>query len=844
MPYYTNVYKKGNTLYIREILNGSRITNEVKFQPTIWSTNKPKENVVNGWTDLYNKEVYPIKLGSMGDLYTFKDNNTVHTSPGPVYQFINEYYPKHIDWDFNDLRIYAIDIETEVENSYSSPENATERVQLITIEDINKQQIITFGLYPFNNPGIPNLRYVECHDEASLLRNFIAFWSRFYPDVITGWNISNYDMPYLYNRIVQILGEDIADKMSPYHDVYKRTRLIAKKEYHTVDIAGISQLDYLILYKKFTYNSQESYTLGYISSIELGETKVENPYESFKEFYTKDRQLFIEYNIQDTVLIHKLEDKLKLLNLALTMAYDAKIQYEDVFSPIKTWDVIVYNYLNDNKKVIPNKDPNNIKTRSYGGGYVKPPLIGRHDWVVSLDVTSLYPSLIMSYQISPEKITKYRIKTSVNELLNESVDTSALYTNDFTMTANGCCFKKGTRGVFPTLIQLYFDKRTQYNKELAIVEKELENIDKTTNEYIIKKNRYSDLNNKQKAMKILLNSLYGALGTDNFRYFDLRMAEGITFSGQLTIRWVSDRLNTYINSLLKQDKDRIVLIDTDSIVINLSDFVNKYIPNKSTAEKIAFIDKITNDKIQPYVKKCIEELAHYTNMYDNKIKFARENLVDTMISVQAKKYVMSVCNSKGINYAKPKLKIMGLEMIKSSTPKIIRDKLKKSLDLILYSTEEKTQQFIADFRKEYNKLSILDISFPRGVSNLWKYADNKTIYKPGVCTKENGKQINTGVPVHVRGSLLYNHYINKYNLNKTYELIQDGDKIKFVYMKLPNPIGEDIFAFHNRIPKELDLERFVDYNTMFEKTFLASIDMLLVPLNWKNEAQNNLFDFL
>lgn len=477
MGYYTNIYRKGNVLYTREIIDGKHVTNEVEFKPTIWSMKRPNDNVIEGWSDIYNKSVYPIKLNNMGELFSFNNNNTIHTPPSPIYQFINEYYPNTIEWKFSDIRFFIIDIETEVENEFPNPEEPNERIQLITIKDISANKTITFGLYPYHNTNNLSVKYIESNDEASLLRNFMALWTKFYPDCITGWSSDKFDMPYLYNRIVKILGEDIAKKLSPYNVVNVIDKHVGDKTHKIVNIAGIAQLDYLALYKKFSYNSQESYTLGYITSVELGETKVDNPYENFKEFYTKDKQLFIDYNIQDVELIHKLENKMKLLDLALTIVYDAKIQYEDIFSPIKTWDVIIYNYLNNIKKVIPIKDPNNKKTRKYGGGYCKKPLIGRHNWVVSLDVTSLYPSLIMAYQVSPEKLTNYRLQVSVESLLEQSEDLSALKKNDLTMTANGCCFEKGNKGILPTLIQQYFDKRTEYNKELSEQKQLLSNID-------------------------------------------------------------------------------------------------------------------------------------------------------------------------------------------------------------------------------------------------------------------------------------------------------------------------------------------------------------------------------
>ena len=848
--YYTNVFKRGNSLYVREVINGKREYNTVEFAPTIWTTNKPVDTTET-WHDMYGKELYPKKLSTMGEFYSYQkdfSNVTVHSAPGHIYQYINEYYPENIDWKISDIRIFTIDIETEVgDDGFHEPDLANERIQLITVKDFNSNKFITFGLHPYTNTN-ENVIYIHEPNELSLLRRFIAFWTKFYPDVVTGWN-SHFDTVYLYNRISKLLGVNIANKLSPYDVVTVRDKTIGKKVYKVVDIGGISHLDYLVLYKKFTYNSQESYTLDYISSVELGESKVDNPYDTFKDFYQKDFQLFVDYNIQDVALVEKLENKLKFIELALTIAYSAKILYEDVFSPIKTWDVIIYNYLYNKKMVIPNKDPNNIKTRKYGGGYVKPPLIGRHDWVVSLDVTSLYPSLIMAYQVSPEKITNITLPVTINGLLEEQYDLSKIYNQDLCMAANGCCFTKGDKGILPSLIQFYFDKRKEAKGELKIVKKELEELKKIINPSIDeqklleeKTNIAAKLNGKQMAVKILINSLYGALGSDNFRYFDLRMAEGITFSGQLTIQWVANRLNAFINKLCNTSNiDRIPLIDTDSIIINLSDFINKYIPNETTENKIKYLDKLTEDKIRPFIGTCVEELLSYTNAYENKIYFARENIVDTMISCAAKSYVMSIYNSDGIQYTKPKLKIMGLSMIKSSTPKIVRQKLKDSLDIILYSNESKIQEFISEYKKEFMKLPLLDIAFPRGVSDITKYADSNTIYKPGQCVKANGKVINTGTPINVRGSLLYNHYLRKYKLLGKYPEIKNGDKIKYVHLKLPNYINEDMIAFPAKLPKEFKLDRFVDYDLMFEKSFIASIESLLNALNWTVEPQNTLF---
>lgn len=826
---YTNVYQRGNFLYVRGVEDGQRFNEKVDFRPTLW-VNGRIHHSTDTWKTLDGRTVYAVQPGSMYDCKQFVEGYKdvhgfeVYESPGPVYQYIAEKYLGELRFDPQDISVFTIDIETETEYGFPDPALAQEVIQLITVKDTRHNKIVTWGLYPFEH-DLQHVEYRHLSSEQSLLKDFIIWWQQNYPDVVTGWNSSLFDITYMYNRMCKVLGDTLANKLSPWSQVRQSEVDLGGRTAIKTHIAGIASLDYLDLYKKFTYSAQESYKLDYIAFVELGERKLENPGSTFKDFYTNHWNTFCAYNIKDVELVDKLDDKMKLMDLALTIAYAAKVNYEDVFSPVKTWDVIIYNYLNERKTVIPRRRDEK-KTGHFEGAYVKDPLIGKHHWCVSFDLNSLYPHLIMQYNMSPETIAELRVETSVDKLLSKSIDLQEVYDNDYAMAANGWCFRRDKRGLLPTQMQLYYDKRVIYKKEMLKAKQEYAN----TKDVKWQK-EVSRLNNLQMAMKILLNSAYGAMGNAYFRYFDMRIAEGITISGQLSIRWIAAKLNDYFNKLLKTDNvDRIVLIDTDSVALTLNDVVEKVCHGKTTEEKIKFMDRVAEDKIQPFLDKSYEELATYMNAYEQKMQMKRENLVDTMISVSKKRYVMSVHNSEGVQYKEPQLKIMGLQMVKSSTPAVIRNKLKESLHTILHGTEADVQKYVADFRKEFDKFSAEEIAFPRSISDVQKYQNNSTIY-------------NKSTPIHVRGALLYNHYLSQYDLTKKYPLIREGDKIKFLYLRTPNPIREDAISFVDKIPAEFNLTQYVDYSKMFEKTFVDAVQNILDAMGWSTEQKATLEDW-
>lgn len=828
--FYTNVFQRGNYLYVRGVENGQSFSDRVEYYPTIWINGKLGAG--EEWKTLSGESVYSFQPGTIRDTKQWVESNkdiggrNVYTAPANHYQYIAENYKGNIVWDKKHIKVAIIDIETEAENGFANPKFASEELLLITVHDLTNDKTITFGRGPYNPEGEGvGVKYVQCDTEQSLIRSFLSWWTSNYPDVLTGWNSGFFDLTYLFNRIVNTLGEDMAKKLSPWGFVYQKEVVNGGRTDLKTSYQGIACLDYLDLYKKFgTYSAKESYKLDNIAFEELGERKLENPEPVFRDFYSKRWNTFITYNIVDVLLIKRLDSKLKLIDLALTLAYEAKINYEDVFSPVKMWDVIIYNYLNDQKVVIP-PIKNNHKL-PYEGGYVKDPLIGKHKWAVSLDLNSLYPHLIMQYNLSPETISGLMLDVTTDGLLEKQYNFEQVYKNNLTIAGNGWCFHRDKRGLLPTLMELFYNKRVTYKKEM-IRQKQL--YEESPSPEI--KDQIARLNSLQLAIKIAINAAYGACGNNYFRHFDLRIARAITLSGQLSIRWIANKMNEFMNQTMKTSGvDYIILIDTDSIVLSLEDLVEKVCPNKTTEQKIAYMDKVADQVIQPFIDKSYQELADYMNAYEQKMVMKRENLVDVMLSIAKKHYVMSVHNSEGVQYHEPKLKIMGLEMIKASTPSVVRKKLKESLKTILYNTEKDVQLFIEQYKTEFNTLSAEDIAFPRSVSDVSKYYSKSDIY----CK---------GTPIHVRGALLYNYYIKQHNLTHKYPLIQDGDKIRFIYLRTPNPIQENVIAFIDKLPEEFGLSAYVNYTIMFEKVFRNNVQNVIEPLGWNAELISTLEDW-
>jgi len=830
MEFYTSAQPWGDKILVRGYDKGRPYMRKVDFYPTLFVTSKTPSK----YKTLDGQFVDEIKPGTIKDTKEFVKKYdgvvgfNVYGNTNYAYQYISDTYEDDVNWDMDLIKVFTVDIETETESGFPDIRSANEEVLLITVKDLFQKKIVTFAQTKYGEykNQREDVTVINCRDEQQLLKEFIIWWQQNYPDVITGWNTDFFDMPYLIRRMNRELGEALAKKISPWGIINERNTFIKGNEELHYDISGISQLDYLELYKKYTYTKQESYRLDYIAEQELGDKKKENPGTDFKDFYTNYWDQFVVYNIHDVELVDKLEDKMRLLELHLTMAYNAKINFEDVYSQVRMWDTIIYNHLRKKNIVVPMKVSNGGKDAQFEGAYVKDPLVGQHKWVASFDLNSLYPHLIMQYNISPETLTHEKLSVNVDKLLNKEIDTDYCKRRDLTLTANGWCYRKDEKGFMPELMEQMYVNRSKFKKQMLKVEQEYQN-DKSK-KHLLKD--ISRLNNLQMAMKIALNSAYGAMGNQYFRYFDIRMAEGITTSGQLSIRWMANKLNAMLNKTLKTEgKDFVIAIDTDSIYLTLDLLVEKVASDKDTEGKIKYMDRICEEVIQPFIDQGYQELADYMNAYAQKMQMKREVLADKAIWTAKKRYVINVHNSEGVQYAKPKIKVMGLEMVKSSTPAVIRDQLKDSLEVILHGTEKDLHKYVMDFKKKFVNMPVEDIAFPRSCNGIKSYAGSPIYAK--------------GTPIQVRGALLYNHHLKRLGFDKKYQAIRDGDKIKFVYLRTPNPIHEDIISFPQTLPKELNLHAYIDYDTQFEKVFLDALQIVIKPLGWTPQEETSLEEF-
>ena len=834
MKFYTSVEQAGDTILVRGYNEGRPYQDRVKFNPTLFLPSPEKSE----WRTLDGKYVRPVKQGTIRDAKRFVQDHRdipdfdICGQTRYVNQYLYEQYPdESMSYDMGDIRVFTLDIETRAENGFPDIESADQEILLISIKDSNTNIISVFGTKPYDHDtkdGVHgDVKYMHFSSETAMLNAFVHWWSSNYPDVITGWNVQLFDMPYIIRRINRVVGEKESRLISPWKNVYCREIYIKGRRQIAYDISGIAVLDYLELYKKFTYTNQESYRLDHIAFVELGEKKLDHSeYDTFKEFYDNDWSKFVEYNIHDVRLVDQLDDKMKLLDLAITMAYDARVNFEDVYSQVRMWDNIIYVYLARQNIAIPPKRESN-KDDQYIGAYVKEPIPGIYDWVVSFDLNSLYPHLIMQYNLSPETLLPgKRPSAQIDRLLYQQEPLDDL--KGCTVCANGTLYDTTFQGFLPKLMEKIYKERTIYKKKMIAAKKQYEK--KPTVEI---QKEIARCNNIQMARKIQLNSAYGAIGNEHFRYYRLEIAEAITTSGQLSIRWIGNKMNAYLNRILKTEgEDYVIASDTDSMYLNLGPMVESVYKGREKTDEsvVTFLDKICNLEFEKYIESSYQELADYLNAYDQKMVMARENIASKGIWTAKKRYILDVWDSEGVRYEKPKMKIMGLETQRSSTPQYFRNKLLEAFKTIIKGTNEDVLDYIDHVKEDTRKQDPIDIAFPRGVNGLEKYKSNADIYVKGT-------------PIHVRGALLYNYYVRKNKVSHKYAPIQEGEKIKFLYLKEPNPIGENVVSFMGTIPREFNVDNYIDYNLQFDKSFYQPLRNVLECIGWDSERRVSLLQF-
>lgn len=819
------------------------------------------------YISLYNEELNIVNFDNIKTAYNYiKTHNDVYGQTNIAYQYISQKYPNEdIKFDKSKIDILALDIETAYDDSgFPNPIDVSQPITSICCKLINKKNssYIIFGLKDCIEK---DFLYIRCKNEIELLIKFQEYWKKCNPDIITGWNIELFDIPYIMNRSLKLLGENFTNQFSVFSN-YKifdnkciTSKFVGEKKDKLIfDILGITIYDYMLLYKKYTTNRLENNTLDTVAKHELNISKIDyhNEYRGLMDLYNRNPQLYFEYNKRDVEIIEKLERKINYIFFSITQAYLGKIRFSDIDGQMKFWDNLIYNYLkNKNIQIPPNKDET---AKEIVGGYVKQPIAGLYKWIITEDLTSLYPSIMMTFNLSPETIVT-NARCTINDIddhiyMNEKgrkLSQEAI-NNNRCLLANGSEYSKEKVGIFPELIFKMFNERKKYkNKSQNILRLLNENL--TYNELkekvitiidddSIEINTIDDIKNcqtifdsKQYAYKIKLNSLYGVLASRYFRYYNTNIAEAITMTGQVIIRYISMKLNDFLNIFFKtENKDYIIFNDTDSMGFNVEKLVIHYFNNKNNVEKVtivSFLDFFIKKYIDPFIKNEFEILTKYFNAYTNMISMKREAIADRGLFRAKKNYILQLYDNEGIQYNPPKLKMMGIETAKSSTPPIVREYLEKAIKILLNDTEDHLHSFVDDFMKIFNNAPIKDISFPRGVTNITKWIDNNN----------NPKK---GTPIHVKGCIQYNNLLKKYNLTSTEPLIKNGDKIKFIYLKKRNPIQSNVIAFFDNLPKEFKLERYIDKQMQYEKTFLEPLKSLTDIIKWNTTKTISINSFL
>lgn len=828
MDFYTNVSKRGDYILYRGIKNNVPIIEKYKFKPTLFV----KHDKAEEWKSLYGEPLKPIKFDSMGEAYnflkTYKDVSgyEIHGNEKFVCQFVQHLFPGDIKFDSKHIRCFNFDIEVLSEEGFPEPETADFPVVSIALQDSKTNKRYVWGLKEYSGNG--DFEYFDFTHEKSLLQHFLMFWKNNMPDTITGWNIEFFDIPYLLNRVVKLFGPDKILDFSPWKKINegKVNQFGDIKQLYRIE--GVETLDYMKLFQKFTvntYGQQENYRLDTIAHTVLGERKLDyNEYSNLFDLYEGDYNKFLDYNMKDVDLITRMEKKIGLLELVYTLAYMGGVNYSETLGTVAIWDSIIYRKLSKQKIAVPNRNENT--KQKFPGGYVKEPYIGMHDWMCSFDLNSLYPNIMVQYNMSPETIVDGVVKFDIDSVVKND-NWPVVPDNNICLAASGHCFSTDQLGVFPEIVKGVYSDRVAIKNELIDTQrKEQAASDKKEKQRLDSKIAY--LNNRQMALKILMNSLYGAISNVYFRYFDIRVASSITLTGQFVIKYSEKVCNDFLNKLLQNEKDRCVAIDTDSVIFSLKDVVDHFKPKKP----LDFLDKFCSQGIEPVFEKAFEKIKNHCNCIENAMVMKREVIADKAIWTGAKHYILNVWDNEGVRYNEPKLKIKGIEAVKSSTPAVCRDELKDIFFTIMNKGEKKTQEQIKAFRKKFKTFQPEEIAFPRGTNDIGKWIQRK-----------GGVPYKKGVPIHVRGSILYNNKLKELGLAKKYGRISNGDKVKFAYLKMPNPIKENVISFIDKLPEEFGLEEYIDYDTQFEKAFMSIVTAVTDAVGWNSSGKADLSQF-
>lgn len=852
---YTDIFSHKNKLYVREIDS----LRKVAFKPSLFIPTRKESEFKN----MFGNPLREIPFDSISDMRNYKKQYSeiqdIHGNYSPVVQYLHSTYRDDIHYDLSKIIIYSIDIETTTEKGFPNPELPEEEINVITLSDLVNDKSVCLTTLKADIAKVqtkyPNAKVILLDDEKSLIERFILNFSRRYPHILTSYNGDGFDIPYLTNRALGIVSETYFKRLSPWGLI----KVSEVKDSMTGEIKldyewkGIQLIDYLPLYKKFSQASPEDYKLDTVAHHELKENKVKNPYDSFKDFYTKDPTLFVEYNIKDALLINRLDRKRRLLAQIIDTAYYAKVCYKDVFSPMRVWDSLIHDYLYQQKVIVHNPSKKKLDKKIIGAA-VKEPIPGLYDWTVSFDAKALYPSIARSLNMSPETVVNEEsvfedAEDGIDKLLRGFDNQEFLVENNYSLSANGFFFRRDKMGLFPTMFSRIGKRRDDAKNRMLELEAFIKSYpDKATDEMV---NEKETMNSKQGSSKILNNSGYGVMAAVHFRFFDTRISEGITATGQFVIKSAEQILNKGLNSYFKTEGiDYVLYSDTDSLFVKLGGVLSDRVKKEKSMEEITdFIDSFCKKTLAKMLDNGMQEIGGKLNVFENHLYFKREMISMNHLMYKKKKYACAVIDSEGVRYPKPEIKTKGIEIVRRTTPMVVRDYLKTSVNKILLEGYDSFFEYYKSIRDNWDKHESNQLFLGIGNNGMEKYGIEQEVDELDFELDFIEKYSNAsgvykkGTPYHVKAALIHNHYIKEMGLEKKYELIKTKDKVRIAFLKLPNKLGVDTIAFlGDNIPEEFDVGHLVDYQIHFDKTYLSTIKRLTDAIGWKLEDQYSIFD--
>jgi len=733
----------------------------------------------------------------------------------------------------NNHRLMNIDIEVEVTDGFPDHKKATNKITSIAIYLSSTDTYYAFVLDEKDKLRLKskdNIIIESFDNELELFKRFLQVYLEDEPTIITGWNIDTFDMPYLYSRIMVVAGKGAADLLSPIKIVEWNKH---RKRYM---FAGVSCLDYYSLYRLFTYTQLSSYRLDAVAEFELSENKIEYT-GTLNDLYENDIDKFVEYNIHDVRLVKRLNDKLDFIEMARGVCHVGHVPYEDVYFSSRYLEGAILVYLKNLGVVAPNKPPRPEKMDDgdkFAGAYVQPPQRGKHDWVFDLDITSMYPSVIMSLNISPEtKIGKlsgwdakeymrgdkktYTLTSGDKEMgkLTESELKDFFDNNKVSVSSNGVLYRSDKKGLIPALLEKWFDTRVEYRK---LMKKFGDAGDEQ---------KYTYFKSRQLIQKVVLNSLYGVLGLPVFRFYDLDNAEATTLTGQELIKFTKDIGNHFYNNELGTKDDYCIYIDTDSVFYSALPLVKKRFPNIDYDSETMMSKRILDvaDEMQTYLNKSYDYFGKkFLNLDKHRFEIKQELIAKSGLFIVKKRYGMKIINDNGVKVNK--LHVKGLDLVRSNFPKAMGELLKNVLEDILANVpKEKIDERIINFKDSMKLVDFDRIAMPTGVKNLKKYTAGKN---------GNFTQFAKGSPAHVKAAINYNDLLGHFGCGKQYEQISEAQKIKWVYLK-PNELAMESCGYkgYEDPPQIIEfIKTYIDHKKMYAQMLEKKIMMFYETLKW------------